>query len=57
MISVNHDKVQGSWPIVKSLYPLLFLYFEISSSKKLEYDINNTENQTNQKIHKLLIKY
>ena len=30
MISANHDKVNEFKPIVKSLYPLLFLYCEIS---------------------------
>ena len=29
MISANHDKVKGFQPIVKALYPLLFLYCRI----------------------------
>ena len=30
MISANYDKIEGFQPIVKSLYPLLFLYWRIS---------------------------
>ena len=30
MISANHDKGEGFQLIVKSIYPLLFLYFNIS---------------------------
>ena len=35
VISAKHDTVEGFQPIVKSLYPLLFLYYKISFVKSI----------------------
>ena len=37
MISANHGKVEGLKPIVKSLYPLLFLYCRISFESSVPF--------------------
>ena len=40
MISANHGKVEGLKPIVKSLYPVLFLYCKISFESSVPFQNN-----------------